>query len=121
MPATSHFGVSLPHRWRFQALLSQSESLSAGRAPAAAGIAKSVDDAGAILKSPPVPPTVALLPDASLAFPAALASFCCAQSGRANSAPIATVTHHFRIASSPNRFKNFLVSTRLSLKCPLHW
>ena len=77
--------------------------MSAGLAAAAgagAGMANSEDDAGAILKSlgPAFPVAVVFV--VPFVLLAVLASFCCAQSGRANSAPNATVAHHFHIVSS---------------------
>jgi hypothetical protein len=82
-------------------LLSQSEKISAGLAAAAAGIGNKLLDAGAILKSPAVALAVAVFSDVVLLLLAVLASFCCAQSGRANKTPIATVAHHLRIVFLP--------------------
>jgi hypothetical protein len=75
--------------------------MSAGLAAAAAGIGNKLLDAGAILKSPAVALVVAVLSDVVLLLLAVLASFCCAQSGRANKTPIATVAHHLRIVFLP--------------------
>src|SRR5271165_2808665 len=108
MPATSNLGVNCPQACRFQGLLSQSVKTSAGLA-AAAGIAKRLGDAGAILKSLA---GTAFVDSVVLLLFAVLASFCCAQSGRASSAPIATVAHHLRIVSSIDAPKNPLSSKR---------
>ena len=102
-PAISHFGVNNPHAWRFQGLFCQSDISSAGRGVAAAGIANIVGEAGAILKSLTVALAADVLSPFSLDLPAVLASFCCAQSGRANNAPNTTVAHQLRIVSSLRR------------------
>src|SRR4029077_20576691 len=86
---------------RFHGLLSQSEKISAGLAAAAAGIGNKLLDAGAILKSPAVALGGAVFSDGIMLLLAVLASFCCAQSGRANKTPIATVAHHLRIVLLP--------------------
>src|SRR5271167_3882577 len=78
--------------------------MSAGLAAAfGAGIANNVGDAGAMLKSLVVL-VVAVESVVPLVLLAVLASFCCAQSGRANSAPNATVAHHLRIVSSSLKY-----------------
>src|SRR5215469_3429310 len=119
-PATSHFGVSNPHAWRFQGLFSQSD-ISSGRGVAAAGIANKERDAGAMLKSLVVALGAAVLSGFSLDLPAVLASFCCAQSGRANNAPITTVAHQLRIVSSLNVPENPLIPRVFLLDRLLRW
>jgi hypothetical protein len=77
-------------------------------------------DAGAILKSPAPALAVAVLSDVVLLLLAVLASFCCAQSGRANKTPIATVAHHLRIVFLPEFDpKKPVYLMRLHLNFPL--
>ena len=85
---------------------------------AAAGIANNVGDAGAMLK--PLAAAFAVAPFSVDLVPV-LASFCCAQIGRASRAPIAKVAHHLRIVSSINETKSlirFLASTPLLKSTP---
>src|SRR5689334_23087726 len=96
MPATSNLGVNRPHACRFQGLLDQSEKTSAGLA-AAAGIPNKFAEACAMLKSAA---ETALVDSEVLLVVVVLASFCCAQIGRAIRAPIAAIAHHLRILSS---------------------
>src|ERR1700676_1037727 len=76
--------------------------MSAGLGIGAAGIAKILFEAGAMLKSLLPEPGAAV---SVLAF-AVPASFCCAQSGRAKSAPNTTVAHQLRIKFLPKFVAN---------------
>src|ERR1700682_4805440 len=79
--------------------------MSAGLGAGAAGIAKILFEAGAMLKSlvPEVPEAVSVVSVFVFAVPA---SFCCAQSGRAKSAPNTTVAHQLRIKFLPKFVTN---------------
>jgi hypothetical protein len=115
MPATSNFGVNCPQALRFHGLFDQSEKTSAGFA-AGAGIAKRFGEAGAMRKSLA---GTALVDSVVLLLLAVLTSFCCAESGRAIRAPIATITLHLRIVSSIIETKNPVSSpSSISAKTP---
>src|ERR1700736_6394833 len=76
--------------------------MSAGLGAGTAGIAKMLFEAGAIVKSL-VPEAVPVVSVFAFAVPAA---FCCAQRGRAKSAPNTTVAHQLRIKFLPKFVTN---------------
>src|ERR1700730_9812092 len=76
--------------------------MSAGLGAGTAGIAKMLFEAGAIVKSL-VPEAVPVVSVFAFAVPA---SFCCAQRGRAKSAPNTTVAHQLRIKFLPKFVTN---------------
>jgi hypothetical protein len=71
--------------------------MSAGFAAAAAGMAKRLGEAGAMLKSRALAGVATLVSELAFELFAVPVSFCWAQSGRAKSTPSAKVAHHFRI------------------------
>jgi hypothetical protein len=75
--------------------------MSAGLPAAAAGMAKRRGDAGAMLKSRPVLVAATLFSDVAFQLYAVITFFSCAQSGRARSTPMITVTAHFSIVFLP--------------------